>query len=335
MVTLKDISVRCKCSVATVSKALNGMPDISRETAQHIRQVASQMGYMPNAAARTLKTNRSHTVGLLMCQRDENIWTHDFFSTVAAGIQEVMEQSGYDVTPINSQRLETLGEVIQYCVYRGYDGIVVMSAGFHREEMQKLLESRLPMVSIENTFPRRGAVLSDNLQGTGELVRLAYEKGHRRIAFIHGEDTSVTRSRMQSFRGACAELGLKIPEEYLRPALYHDRRSAAREAKALLALDEPPTCILFQDDYSCIGGLDLLRRDGIVLPEKLSYAGYDGIKLAQLFTPRLTTYRQNVSAMGQEAARMLREAIEAPDSFLPRYVTIPGQLVAGESIREL
>lgn len=159
MITLKDISVRCKCSVATVSKALNGMPDISRETAQHIRQVASQMGYMPNAAARTLKTNRSHTVGLLMCQRDENIWTHDFFSTVAAGIQEVMEQSGYDVTPINSQRLETLGEVIQYCVYRGYDGIVVMSAGFHREEMQKLLESKLPMVSIGKHLspPGRGA----------------------------------------------------------------------------------------------------------------------------------------------------------------------------------
>ncbi len=88
----------------------------------------------------------------------------------------------------------------------------------------------------------------------------------------------------------------------LQKEVQFEPRSAAREAKALLALDEPPTCILFQDDYSCIGGLDLLRRDGFVLPEKLSYAGYDGIKLAQLFTPRLTTYRQNVSAMGQEAA---------------------------------
>ena len=89
-------------------------------------------------------------------------------------------------------------------------------------------------------------------------------------------------------------------------------------------------------------------RSAAIIPERTSpvpalanQAGaggadeYDGIKLAQLFTPRLTTYRQNVSAMGQEAARMLREAIEAPDSFLPRYVTIPGQLVAGESIREL
>ena len=335
MVTLRDISVRCKCSVATVSKALNGMPDISKETAQYIRQVASQMGYMPNAAARTLKTNRSHTIGLLMFQRDENIWTHDFFSLVAAGIQEVMECSGYDVTPINSQRLHTAGAMLQYCVYRGYDGIVIMSAGFRREEMQEILESKLPMVSIENTFPQRGAVLSDNLQGTGELVRLAYEKGHRKIAFIHGEDTSVTRSRLQSFRGACSELGLEIPEDYIRPALYHDRRSAAREAGALLTLETPPTCILFQDDYSCIGGLDLLRRDGVALPPKLSYAGYDGIKLAQLFTPRLTTYRQDISVMGQEAARMLREAIEKPDKFLPRYVTSPGRLVRGESIREL
>ena len=288
------------------------MPDIGEETARHIRQVATRMGYTPNAAARTLKTNRSQTIGLLMCQRDENIWTHDFFSRVAAGIQEVMEGSGYDVTPINSLRLHTAGELLQYCVYRRYDGII-----------------------IENTFPGRGAVLSDNMQGTGELVRLAYEKGHRKIAFIHGEDTSVTRTRLQSFRAVCSELELSIPEAYLRPALYHDRKSAAREAKALLALEETPTCILFQDDYSCIGGLDLLRRDGVTLPENLSYAGYDGIKLAQLFTPRLTTYRQDISVMGQEAARMLLEAIEKPQDFLPRYVTIPGRLVEGESVRSL
>ena len=73
----------------------------------------------------------------------------------------------------------------------------------------------------------------------------------------------------------------------------------------------------------------------MTLPENLSYAGYDGIKLAQLFTPRLTTYRQDISVMGQEAARMLLEAIEKPQDFLPRYVTIPGRLVEGESVRSL
>ena len=83
MPSLKDLAKECGVSVATVSKALNGMPDIGEETARHIRQVATRMGYTPNAAARTLKTNRSQTIGLLMCQRDENIWTHDFFSRVA------------------------------------------------------------------------------------------------------------------------------------------------------------------------------------------------------------------------------------------------------------
>lgn len=334
MVTLKDISIKCECSIATVSKALNGMPDISEETARHIREVAAQMGYMPNAAARTLKTNRSRTIGLLMFQRDENIWTHDFFSHIAAGIQEVMESNGYDVTPINSIRLQTAADILHYCIHRGYDGVIVLSAGFDQEEMHELVESRIPLVSIEHTFSGRGAVLSDNLQGTRELVQLAYAKGHRRIAFIHGEDTSVTQSRLQSFRTACEELGLQIPQNYLRSALYHDRRSAAREARILLAMEQRPTCILFQDDYSCIGGLDLLRRDGVTIPRTLSYAGYDGIKLSQLFTPRLTTYRQNSGAIGQEAARMLQDAIERPKSFLPRYVTIPGMLVEGESIQD-
>lgn len=335
MVTLKDISARCGCSVATVSKALNGMPDISQETARQIRAVAAEMGYMPNAAARTLKTNRSRTIGLIMFLKNENVWSHDFFSQIAAGIQSITEEKGYDITPINAQKLGECNNLLNYCIHRGYDGLVVMSAGFGENDVKELLSSRIPLVSIDHTFPERSAVLSDNQRGTRELVRYAYSMGHRRIAFIHGEDTLVTRERLESFCAASEELFLDIPQEYIKPAVYHNMESAVQATKELLNLECPPTCILYQDDYSCIGARNILEREGTPIPPEISMAGYDGSRLADLFLPRLTTFRQNSEMIGQEAALMLLSAIENPQKPQIRQVTVPGSLIIGESIRRL
>ncbi|MBP3541011.1 MAG: LacI family DNA-binding transcriptional regulator [Clostridia bacterium] len=335
MVTLKDISARCGCSVATVSKALNGMPDISQETARHIRAVAAEMGYMPNAAARTLKTHRSRTIGLIMFLKNENVWTHDFFSQIAAGIQSITEEKGYDITPINAQKLGETDRLLNYCIHRGYDGLIVMSAGFGESDVQGLLSSRIPLVSIDHTFPGRSAVLSDNLQGTRELVRYAYSMGHRRIAFIHGEDTPVTQGRLKSFCAACEELSLDIPPEYLKPAIYHNMESAAQATRELLRLENRPTCILYQDDYCCIGTRNILEREGSPIPPEISVAGYDGTRLADMFLPRLTTFRQNSEMIGQEAAQMLLNAIENPQETHFRHITVPGSLIIGESIRRI
>lgn len=334
--TLKDISAKCGCSVATVSKALNGMSDISEETTLHVRRVAAEMGYMPNAAARTLKTNRSRTIGLLMFLREDNVWTHDYFSRIAASIQDVMEENGYDITPINCNRPGVVSDHLNYCRHRGYDGVIVMSVGFEEDNLNELVKSEIPVVTIDYAFPSRGAVLSDNQQGMKELARFAYEKGHRRIAFIHGENTIVTQGRLQSFNAACDELALAVPPDYyLRSAFYHDPKSAVKATLELLALPKRPTCIFYQDDYACIGCMDLLRREGRPFPADISFAGYDGIRLAELISPRLTTFQQNSGAIGREAARMLIEAIEKPRNFEPRYVSLPGRLIEGETVRPI
>lgn len=334
MVTLKDISKRCGCSVATVSKALNGMPDISEATTKHIRQIAEELGYFPNAAARTLKTNRSQTIGLLMSTGVRNVWIHEYFTQITAGIQDVMEDNGYDITPVNCSRPGIDGSYLSYCRHRAYDGVIIMNAGFDETSLSGLLASEIPVVTLEMTYAGRGAVLSDNTQGAGELVRYAYGKGHKRIAFIHGEDTIVTRTRLRSYATALDELGLERNPQYLIPALYNDPESAYHATLKLMALDKPPSCILYQDDYACIVALDMLRRNNIALPPNLSYAGYDGIRLSEIVNPHLTTYQQNSGAIGREAARMLLQAIRKGDDFEPRYVTLPGKLLPGESIRE-
>ena len=110
------------------------------------------------------------------------------------------------------------------------------------------------------------------------------------------------------------------------------RRFATRE---LLALSDRPTCILYPDDFSFIGGMNELERQGISIPEDMSVAGYDGILLSQVLRPRLTTYRQDAEAMGREAAAKLVEAIEQPKTCLPQQIMVSGQLLEGDTVKDI
>ena len=168
-----------------------------------------------------------------------------------------------------------------------------------------------------------------------ELVRYVYAKGHRRIAFIHGERTTVTENRLTGFYRACDALGLEIPEEYVREGVYHDPDRCAELTRELLQLPEPPTCILMPDDFSSIGGGNAIRRMSLRFPEDVSAAGYDGIQLASVTNPAMTTYRQDTAALGKTAAAKLIELIEKPRTALVDRILIPGKLVEGGSVRAI
>jgi LacI family transcriptional regulator len=309
MVTIKDISERCGVSRATVSKALNGHTDIGADTIAQIRRVAKEMGYLPNATARTLKLGRSHNIGVLFVDKTACGLTHEYFSSILDSLKVEAERLGYDITFISKDIGEFKMDYYEHAKYRNCDGVVIASVDFSDPAVLKLIASEIPTVSLDFVYDNRTSVLSDNIGGVSALVHYFYDMGHRRIAFIHGEDTSVTQKRLISFHKTCASLGLKVPEYYIKPALYHDPKSSGLATRELLSLSDRPTCILYPDDFSFIGGMNELERQGISIPEDMSVAGYDGILLSQVLRPRLTTYRQNAEAMGCEAAAKLVELI--------------------------
>ena len=125
------------------------------------------------------------------------------------------------------------------------------------------------------------------------------------------------------------------PEEYVREGVYHDPDRCAELTRELLQLPEPPTCILMPDDFSSIGGGNAIRRMGLRFPEDVSAAGYDGIQLASVTNPAMTTYRQDTAALGKTAAAKLIELIEKPRTALVDRILIPGKLVEGGSVRAI
>ena len=335
MITIKMIAKACGCSTATVSKALNGAPDIGAETAERIRKAAAEMGYLPNAAARALKTSRSYNFGVLF-EDDANLGlTHRFFAHILNSFKHRSAELGYDISFISGRLGDREFSYVEHARYRNFDGIVIASVDYADHAVIDLVNSGIPVVTVDYVFDNCGSVLSDNIGGVRDLVNYAYSMGHRRIAFIHGEDTAVTRHRVASFCRTCAELGVALREEYLIPAVYMNPQAVGVATARLLDLPEPPTCILYPDDISYIGGMNEIERRGLSIPGDISVMGYDGIDVSQMFHPKLTTLKQDADRMGVLAAEELVKTVEEGRRYIPGRILVPGQLLAGETVRKL
>lgn len=334
MVSMKDISNACHVSVATVSKALNDRGDISEETKQRICQVAKEMGYLPNSSARALKTNRSYNLGVLFADDARSGLTHSYFSHVLENFRQEAERQGYDITFINNRAQDGTLSYYEHSRYRGVDGVVVACVNFEAAEVQELLRGGIPAVTIDYPVPNQTCILSDNAQGMEELVTYIIERGHTKIAYIHGADSAVTRNRVGAFRSVLEKHGIAVNEEYVKQGVYHAPEISARLTEELLSLQERPTCIIYPDDFSCFGGINVIQSHGLKIPDDISVAGYDGQRIAQVIEPRITTYKQNTEELGRMAAMKLIERIERPDTTPGERVAVRGELIQGRSVLE-
>jgi LacI family transcriptional regulator len=335
LVTIKDISKKSGYSTSTVSKALNGSSEIGEDTSIFIKKVADEMGYFPNAAARLLKTNHSNNIGVLFIDEMQSGLAHEYFSAVLNSVKNESERLGYDITFISRNIGEKPMSYYNHCKYRNCDGVVIACVDFNDPEVIELIQSEIPTVTIDHIFNDCTAILSDNLRGVTDLVQYVYDNGHRKIAFIHGENTSVTQRRLSGFYRTCKKLGINIPENYIKAARYHDPKSSGLATRELLQLSDPPTCIMYPDDFSFIGGMNEIEKHGLRIPEDISVTGYDGIYLSQVLRPKLCTFKQDTEALGREAASNIIMAITDKKTYIPKQIWIEGELLNGNSIKRI
>lgn len=333
MISLKDIAKQCGVSTATVSKALNGQKDIGEETREKIKKTAEEMGYFPNSAARALKTKRSYNIGILFQDDARRGLTHEYFSGVLQGIKVEAERLGYDLTFINTHSNKNRS-YLEHCRSRNFEGVVIVCVDFNDPDVQQLMNNtKIPVVTIDYQHQNCSAVSSNNVKGMEELIQYIHEKGHRKIAYIHGQNYSyVTKERLASFYRMMEKLNLQVPEEYVREAQYLETKETAEHTRELLSMKEAPTCIIYPDDTALIGGLNVITEAGLRIPEDISIAGYDGSKISQLLYPKLTTIRQDTEEIGRQAAVQLIGKIEKPKTTLIERVVIDGMLLKGQSV---
>ena len=330
-VTIKELSKACGLSVSTVSKALNDYPDVSEETREQVRAVAARMGYRPSAIARGLKIGRTYNLGVLYNDDSGSGFTHNYFSPVLESFKAEAERRGYDITFITHRTTPKM-TYLDHCLYRNVDGVCIVCSHFEDTEIGQLIASPLPVVTIDHMFHNHTCIQSENRQGMAELTRYVIAKGHKRIAFIHGLQATVSGVRLTSFMREMNAAGLSVPEEYLIAIPYHNPSAAREVVSQLLSLPTRPTCILMPDDYSALGGLEAIRTAGLRVPQDISVAGYDGVPLLQMCSPKLTTVAQDTTRIGAEAARQLVHLIEQPRTTYPEIIPVPCKLLHGETV---
>ena len=333
MISIKDVAAACGVSISTVSKALNDHKDVSQSKKEYIRQKAKEMGYSPNSSARTLKTNRSHNIGVLFVDGAQSGLTHDYFASVLDSVKSTAESRGYDLTFINTNLVGQKMSYLEHCRYRNFDGVVIVCASFEQPEVQELMSSKLPVVTIDYVHYSCTAVSSNNVKCMTDLMDYIIGMGHKKIAYIHGQDYStVTRDRLAAYYRVMEAHGIEVTEGYIKSARYLETEEVAERTKELLEMKDRPTCILFPDDMALIGGLNVIRAKGLKIPKDISIAGYDGSRLSQMLSPKLTTIKQDTDQIGKEAADRLISIIEKPKTALMERVVIEGILLKGESV---
>lgn len=311
---------------------MNNQPDVSPDTAQRIRQIARDLGYHPNAAARSLKTNRSYNLGVVFADHIN----HEYFALILDSIRDAAKDSGYDITFICNRIGSSKISFYQYASYRNCDGVVIAQARFEDPDIVELATSNLPIVVLDHVFNGRVSVMSENVQSMVDIMRYVVGKGHSKIAFIYGQELStVTQKRISGFYKACMELGIRTPEEYMIEAKYHSPKESGLATRTLLSLPSVPTCILYPDDYSYLGGLTEIEKHGLSVPDDISAVGYDGIYLSTILRPQLTTYRQDGEMIGKVAVEKLIEQIENPEKKLDEQIIIKGTLQIGSSVKQI
>ena len=305
--TIKDVAALAGVSFATVSRALDDRPEISRETKEKVRAACVQLGYVPNLAAKGLTGQATHTLGVIVPDI-----SNPYFAGVATAIEQKASEEGYQVLLSNSMRSsEQEMRGIDNFLSRQVDGILISAVSLQSQAQHKAILGNLPCVYLGvNHGEDCSYVMTDNETGAYEATRYLVELGHRDILFLGGRPTSQTRTlRLRGFCRALAEAGptgrdLPAPSEggQMREWSYH----AARE---LLGGGHLPDAIFAYSDITALKIMEAAEECGVRIPDDVSLVGYDNISFAALPRIHLTTVSQHKYHQGRMAVERLLEQI--------------------------
>ena len=324
--SIKEVALKAGVSVATVSRVINGTGPVAAETRQRIQDAIDKLRYVPHGAARSLITNQTDTVGVLL----PDLYG-EFFSEVIRGIDHAARGSGYHVlvSGFHSDRAEI--EAVLRAMRGRVDGLIVLSPDVDAQTLQRNLPETLPVVLLNTRVDGEGtsfdAIRVDNYGGAYAMVRHLAALGHSRIALIRGPEENVdARERLRGYRDALRSLGAG-----LFPAVEIEgdfsEESGYRAGQRLLEMKPRPTAVFAANDSMAIGCLFALREAGVRVPEDMALAGFDDIPIARYLSPPLSSVHVPIAELGTRAMERLLHALASKNAHERRQETVPTTVV--------
>lgn len=331
-VTIEKVAERAGVSVATVSRALRGLPNVSPKTRDRVVEVAAMLNYRPDPNASRLAAGRTKTIAVGVVAIP--IW---YTGQVVSGIEAVLTTLGYDLTLIliadDLVRSRALGDV-GGGVSKRADGAIIVDLVPTPSERRLLEEQRLPWVMVGADCPTIDSVVIDNVEGAMSAACHLLELGHTNLGLISGGPSSFPASspphRRAGFLRALDEAGVRFDPNAERVGDF-SALGGYEAMQSLLGLQNRPTAVFAMSDEMAMGAMRACHEAGLDVPGDVSIVGFDDVDWA--FTVGLTTVRQDATELGAIAARLMVERLEG-DECDRRLVTVPTRLVERSSTAE-
>jgi LacI family transcriptional regulator len=323
-VTIYDVAREANVSMATVSRVVNGNPNVKPTTRKKVLEAIERLGYRPNAVARGLASKKTTTVGVIIPDISSI-----FYAELARGIEDIATMYKYNIILSNSdQNKEKEMHLLNTMLGKQVDGIVFMSENITEEHVEEFEKSPVPIV-LAASFDEQSKIPSVNIdyeQGAYDAVKYLLDKGHKRIAFICGpsEHAAAEARKLAGYKRALEEAGTAYNEELvLEGDFTYD--SGMEAFDKLWELSDKPTAIFVSSDEMALGVIHGGQDKGIHIPNDVEIIGFDNTRLATMVRPQLTTVVQPMYDIGAVAMRLLtkymnKETVEDHTVILPHRI---------------
>jgi len=316
--TMRDVAERAGVSKATVSHIINNTRFVEDVTKERVLEAIAELGYRPNAVARSLTTNRTGTVGAIVSDS-----SNYFFAEVLHGIEDVLRPEKRALIVCNTAEiLETEAHYLDILMRQRVDGIVAAATSRHWDELTEVETRQIPVVFVDRMFDYLDGsfVGVDNRKGAYMGTTHIIGCGHRQIGILAGfQRLSTMRERLDGFRQALSEFEVPLPKEWVltSPLSVEGGRQAMRK---LLTLPERPTAVFINNNLLTLGALLALKELGLHCPEDVGLVGFDDHPWAAVSDPPLTVVRQPAEKLGRVAAQMLLKLIHGQEVSEPGVI---------------
>ena len=335
MVSITDIARAAGCSISTVSYALSGKRTVNPATRTRILSACERLGYVPNAAARGLRMQRTETIGLLLYPTCARLFRNIFTGEVIDGVEQALIGAGYHLL-IGGYRPQVKGGGLPAFIGQGrVDGVVLLGS-YPQEIIAALHAGPVPLLlldSISEQLPI-DCVTTEGFGAGRQAVDHLVAKGHRRVVMLgYPLDVYNACQRREGFLDGVRHHGLGTPEAaVIADHLHPDDIHAALRRR--MAGDAPPTAVFCENDTLARAMVERLQRDGLVVPRDISVIGFNDDEDAHAITPGLTTFRIDRQGLGRAGAQAVLERIAEP-AAPPARLRLPVTLVERGSVRDL
>lgn len=327
-VTIKDIARKLGVSVTTVSKALNGHPDISQKRRDEIMRTVEAMNYVPNAIASNLRQSKSRFIGLIISDN-----SNPYYSQLIKGAEtEISSHNFQTIIFNNNEDIERELQLIRNLKMVNVAGVVITPARSNAASIELLKKFEIPFV-LANRFVKRGSdnyVVADDIEAARMATSYLLQKREWDIAFINGDEKiSAAEDRRKGFVQAHSEYRRTVNNKCIITGALN-QVDGYESARKLLSQHRPPLSILCFSDYVATGVLGYLKDAGINVPGEVAVMGFDNIDLFSFWSPRLTTVDIPEYEIGKRSVEMLFDVISG-EAKSPQRIVLPPALVIRET----